>query len=288
MPNIAFLGLIYLLLAVPGFLYRSLYHSGEFTRNLLPRSWTDEIGKAIIYGVPFHALAIVISHYLQVFGFTHRSLTMESVIRVLAAEYSIPGNSFHEIFTQFDDNIGFVSCYYLGVLVTVFFAGRYARKLVWGNEFDVKFPWLRYRSEWLYRIMGRGVLKGVPMKDTGAWIDILSEQETQIPGRTMLYRGLAAGYTTKENGALRDIILTDASRTDGEKENGVVKWKQIPGKFLIMSYGKVRNMNITYEQHSKRLLKQIEELPNALVPSAPGQPLKVDPVPTQPPESSTH
>jgi len=280
MPNIAFLGLIYLLLAVPGFLYRSLYHSGEFTRNLLPRSWTDEIGKAILYGAPFHVLAIVISHYLQVFGITHRTLTMESVIRVLAAEYSSPGYSFHEIMSQLDDNIGYVSCYYLGVLITAFIAGRHARKLVWGKEFDVKYPWLRYRSEWLYKIMGRGALKGVPMKDTGAWIDILSEQETQFPGKTMLYRGLAAGYTTKENGALRDIILTDASRTSGEKENGMVRWKQIPGQFLIMSYDKIRNMNITYEQHSKRLLRQIEELPTALTPSEPAQPPKVDPAST--------
>lgn len=278
MPNIAFLGLIYLLLAVPGFLYRSLYHSGEFTRNLLPRSWADDIGKAILYGAPFHLLGIVIIHYLQVFGITHRTLTMESVIRVMAAEYSAPGYSFHEIISQFYDNIGYVSCYYMGVLATAFFAGRQARKLVWGNEFDVKYPWLRYRSEWLYKIMGRGALKGISMKDTGAWIDILSEQETKIPGKAVLYRGLAAGYTTKENGALRDIILTDVSRTGGEKENGKAKWTQIPGKFLVMSYGKVRNINITYEQHSKRLLRQIEELPSALSPSEPGQPPKVDPV----------
>lgn len=281
MPNIAFLGLIYLLLALPGFLYRSLYHSGEFTRNLLPRSWTDEIGKAILYGVPFHLLGTVIIHYLQVLGFTHRTLTMESVIRVLAAEYSTPGYSFHDIFSQFYNNVGYVFCYYVGVLVAAFFTGFLARKLVWEKEFDVKFDWLRYRSEWLYKIMGRGALKGISMKDTGAWIDILSEQETQIPGKAMLYKGLAAGYTTKENGALRDIILTDASRTSGEKENGTVRWKKIPGKFLIMSYDKIRNMNITYEQHSKKLLQQIADLPSDLKPSEPDQPPKVDPAATQ-------
>jgi hypothetical protein len=277
MPNIAFLGLIYLLLAVPGFLYRSLYHSGEFTRNLVPRSWTDEIGKAILYGAPFHLLGIVIIHYLQVFGITHRTLTMESVLRMMSGEYSTDGYSFHGISSRLYDNAAYAFCYYIGVLAAAFFAGRQARKLVWGKELDVKYPWLRYRSEWLYRIMGRGVLKGVSMKDTGAWIDVLSEQETKIPGKTMLYRGLAAGYTTKENGALRDIILTDVKRTSGETVDGKVKWTQIPGEFLVMSYSKVGNINITYEQHSKRLLKQIAELPTGLTPSAPVQPLKGDP-----------
>ena len=79
----------------------------------------------------------------------------------------------------------------------------------------------------------------------------------------------------------RDIILTDASRTSGEKENGTVRWKQIPGKFLIMSYDKIRNMNITYEQHSKKLLQQIADLPSDLKPSEPDQPPKVDPAATQ-------
>lgn len=278
MPNIAFLGLIYLLLAVPGFLYRSFYHSGEFTRNLLPRSWTDEIGKGILYGAPFHLLGIIIIHYLQRFGITHRTLTMESVLRLMAGEYSGSEYSFHEVSSRLYDNAAYVFCYYVGVLAAAFYAGWQARKIVWGMELDVKYSWLRYRSEWLYKIMGRGALKGVSMKDTGAWIDILSEQETQIPGKAMLYRGLAAGYTTEESGALRDVILTDVRRTGGETVDGKAKWTQIPGEFMVMSYSKVRNINISYEQHSKRLLRQIAELPSGLTPSAPVQPPQVDPV----------
>lgn len=79
MPNIAFLSLLYLLLAVPGFLYRSFYYSGEFTRNLLPRSWTDEIGKAILYSVPFHLLWICIFELAQHAGVFHYTLTVELI-----------------------------------------------------------------------------------------------------------------------------------------------------------------------------------------------------------------
>jgi hypothetical protein len=262
MPNIAFLSLIYLLLAVPGFLYRSAYLSGEFTRNLLPRSWTDDIGKAILYSLPFHLLWIGIVECTQLLGISHHTLTLETVLRLMAAEYTSHDYSFHGIVSRFYENAWYVLLYYFAVLLTAFWAGMGARKVVWNYEWDVKRPWLRYRSDWLYKIMGRGGIKGVPWKDTGAWIDVLSEQDTDIPGKAMLYRGLAAGFTTEENGALRDIILTDVERTRGDKRDtsGEVIWIPIPGKFFVLSYSKVRNMNITYEQHSQKLLNEISEL----------------------------
>lgn len=276
MPNIAFLSLLYLLLAVPGFLYRSFYYSGEFTRNLLPRSWTDEIGKAILYSVPFHLLWIGIFELAQHTGAIHHTLTVEAVLRLMTGEYANSENSFHGIIVGLYNNVVYVLAYYCMVLLTALLVGNQARILVWEKELDVKWSWLRYRSEWLYKFMGRGGLKGVPLNDTEAWVDILSEQDTSVPGKTMLYRGLAAGYTTEEDGALRDIILTDVKRTDGEKDaTGGVRWVRVPGRFFVMSYSKVRNMNVTFEQHSKKVLRRIESLSLKIasdsMPAEPGQ-----------------
>lgn len=265
MPSIAFLSLIYLLLAVPGFLYRSFYYSGEFTRSMVPRNWTSEIGKAIVLSVPFHALWICIFQSTRHLGLIHYTITFETVVRLIAGEYGTREYSFHAIIGSLYENLGYIAMYYLIVIGTAVLAGYWARKIVWGQELDVRRPWLRYRSDWLYKIMGRGALKDVPFRDTEAWIDILSEQDTSVPGKTMLYRGLAAGYTTEENGALRDVILTDVKRTDGEKSlDGQVRWARVPGKFFVISYSKIRNMNITYEQHSRKMLQQIESLPSTL------------------------
>lgn len=272
MPNIAFLSLIYLLLAVPGFLYRSFYLSGEFTRNLLPRSWTDEIGKAILYSVPFHLVWIALVELAQHFGVVRHTLTLETVLRLMASEYASHDYSFHGIISRLYENAVYVFIYYVCVLSTAISAGLGARKVVWNYEWDTKWPWLRYRSEWLYKIMGRGGLPGVPWKDTEAWVDILSEQDTAVLGKAVLYKGLAAGYTTEDNGALRDIILTDVKRTSGERDSkGGVKWVTVPGKFFVISYSKVRNFNITYEQHSTKLLAQISALPIGPEPSGPVQ-----------------
>ncbi len=270
MPNIAFLSLIYLLLAVPGFLVRSAYFSGEFTRNLLPRSWTDEIGKAILYSVPFHLLWVGLFELTQCLGITHHTLTTETVLRLMAAEYTSHDYSFHGIVSRLAENKTYLFVYYSGVVLTSIGAGWIARRIVWRDELDVKWPWLRYRSEWLYKIMGRGGLKDVPWKDTESWIDILSEQDALEPGKAVLYRGLAAGYTTEDNGALRDVILTDVKRTIGKKNsNGDVVWTHVGGRFFVMSYSKVRNMNITYEQYSRKLLEQISDLPAGPVPFGP-------------------
>jgi hypothetical protein len=278
MPNIPFLTLIYLLLAVPGFLYRSFYHSGEFTRNLLPRSWTDDIVKAILYSIPFHLFWIGIIELGQRFGITKHTITFETIFRLMAAEYSVHDYSFHGISSRLYENALYLLGYYVLVLLTSIGAGLGAQRLVWNNELDVHWPWLKYRSEWLYRIMGRGQLPNVPQEETDAWIDILSEQDSIIPGKSVLYHGLAAGYTTEENGALRDIILTNVKRTAGEKKmDGELKWTPIPGRFLVVSYAKVRNLNITYEQHSMRLLRQISDLPAGPMPAGPAQPPSVAP-----------
>src|SRR5687768_5685229 len=108
MPNIAFLSLLYLLLAVPGFLYRSIYLSGEFTRNLLPRSWTDEIGKAILISVPFHLFWIGIFQLAQFLGITHHTLTLETVLRLMAAEYATYDYSFHGIVSRLYGNTFYI------------------------------------------------------------------------------------------------------------------------------------------------------------------------------------
>ena len=131
--------------------------------------------------------------------------------------------------------------------------------------------------------MGRGALKDVPQTDTAAWVDILSEQDTSVPGKAMLYHGLAAGYTTEESGALRDIILTDVKRTDGEKDaSGEVRWVRIPGRFFVMSYSKVRNMNVTYEQHSTKILQEIESLSSKFPSFSPS----LEPGPSSPEQPS--
>ena len=86
--NLAFTTLLVLLLALPGYVARSSYHSGEYTRHLLPRSWTDDIVKAILTAFPFHFLGILLFKGLQHFNYLHYSLDFEAPVRVLMGQYT--------------------------------------------------------------------------------------------------------------------------------------------------------------------------------------------------------
>ena len=54
MNNIAFTTLVILVMAFPGHVLRASYYAGTFTRNVLPKSWTDDIAKAALYSLPLH------------------------------------------------------------------------------------------------------------------------------------------------------------------------------------------------------------------------------------------
>ena len=257
MPNIAFTSLVILILAFPGYLCRSIYFSGEFPRQLLARSWTDDIAKAILYSLPFHIFGMAILELSQHAGWIHHSLNFEIGLRLLAGEYGSlaadPDDRFGRIVDRLDVNKSYIILYYILVLAIASLAGHSLRKLVWKRELDVRWSWFRFRSDWLYRLMGRGRIPGVPQDDVDVWVDLLTDQPTTVAEKTMLYRGLVAGFTTEEDGSLRDIVLTSARRGEfNQRLEGQLEfdWTLIPGDFFVLSYAQVKNMNITYFQHS--------------------------------------
>ena len=70
----------------------------------------------------------------------------------------------------------------------------------------------------------------------------------------MLYRGLVSAFTTEENGALRDIVLTGAYRGKFTQPHGpfrhrpIFEWQEIePGDYLTLKYADLKNLNITYQ-----------------------------------------
>jgi hypothetical protein len=90
-PNFAFLGLTYLVFAFPGFLYRWIYLSGEFTQQLLRRSWTDEIGKAVLIAIPFDALWIGVFESFKHAGIFSYTVTSLTAFELLSGTYPDPG-----------------------------------------------------------------------------------------------------------------------------------------------------------------------------------------------------
>lgn len=252
MPDLAFTTVALVILVFPGYLFRSFYFSNEFTRHLLPKSWTEDIAKAILYSLPFHALWVLIFELLHHSGLLYSSLTFEILLRLVVGQYApspSDAHSFGKIAGELFSNKWLISIYYLLVLASSAFAGWGLRQIIWHNELDIRFTSLKYKSDWLYKLLGRGQLDGVSHKDIATWVDALTDQETEIRGKTTLYRGIVAGFTTESDGNLRDLILVSARRGKfSTNENGkyVFEWESVPGDYFVLRYASIRNLNITY------------------------------------------
>lgn len=250
MSSIAFLTLIVLVMAFPGYILRASYYADTFTRRILPKSWTDDIARAVLYSLPLHFFWLSIAECLQHYRFIHVPLNFEMVYRVLVGDYGDILPSVAQGFYQSKLHIG---AYYTIVLVSAFVIGHLSRLAVWNWKLDVTIPWLfRFNNEWLYTLMGRDV--PIPAHYAGGKIYVEINALTKIPSedkdKFRLYKGFVEGFSTEENGALRDIFIKDAQRGKFVTEEGkkpVFEWKPVkPGQLMILKYSELQNLNITY------------------------------------------
>lgn len=271
--NIAFTTVIFLLLSLPGYAAIATYHSGEFTRQLLPRSWTDDVVKAILWSLPFHFFCLALLAALQHFQWIHHTLNLEDSIRVLMGQYTSntedEKHTLTKIITLIYENKFLLVAYYVSVLGTAFAVGLGMRRAIWDYEMDVKCPALfRFNSEWLYELMGRGKLyvpheclcqrmllhastKSVPHEKTLVILDALTDLPTTVDGKSQLYTGIVAGFTVNDNGGLSEILLTKAKRGKFQSDYpGSTRYKysleDIPGTRFVLKYSTVKNLNLTY------------------------------------------
>ena len=249
MTNIAFTTLVILVLAFPGYLFRAYYYSGEFTRQILPRNWTDDIAKAIVYSIPFYFVGVILIEFLQHRQIIQHTFRFEFAARVLTAEFG-DSSTFAMVVNSIYANWAYITVGYLVVLGLAIVTGAIAKKVVWDYELDVKYSVLKYRSEWLYRLMGRGQLSDVTHDKILVWVDALTDLPTEISGKNRLYRGIVAGLTTNPDGSLKELILTGARWGKFKRNwNGETSftWEHVtPGDYFYLKYEEIKNLNITY------------------------------------------
>ena len=251
MTNIAFTTLVILTFSFPGYVLRASYYAGKFTSHVLPRNWTEDIARAILFSLPLHLLMLSVFEWLQYSGLIHTTLNFETAFRVVSGEYD--GN-FSATIANFYVNTRYLIAYYMSTLMVAIGAGYALRKIVWNWKWDVKYPWLfRYKNDWLYTLMGRDV--PVPREYPKAKIYVRVEALTKIPiqegmAKSRLYRGIVEGFTTEDNGSLRDIFLTEVERGKFKKEPAKEPefyWKPVtPGNLMVVKYSELQNLNITY------------------------------------------
>ena len=253
MTNIAFTTLVILVFSFPGYVLRASYYAGKFTRQALSLNWTDDIPAAILFSLPLHLVVLSLFEGLQHVGLVQSTLSFEVIFRVMSGEY---GDKFSSTIENIYANARYLMVYYIAVLTLATATGYVFRKIVWNWKWDVRYPWLfRYKNEWLYTLFGRDVPIPEGPEYDGSKVYVRLEALTKIPledgdGRARLYRGIVEAFTTEEDGALRDILLTEVERGKFLKEPARDRefyWKAVtPGDLMVLKYSELQNINITY------------------------------------------
>jgi hypothetical protein len=253
MTNIAFTTLVILVFSFPGYVLRASYYAGKFTRQALSLNWMDDIPAAILFSLPLHLVVLSLFEGLQHVGLVQSTLSFEVIFRVMSGEY---GDKFSSTIENIYANARYLMVYYVAVLTLATATGYVFRKIVWNWKWDVRYPWLfRYKNEWLYTLFGRDVPIPEGPEYDGSKVYVRLEALTKIPledgdGRARLYRGIVEAFTTEEDGALRDILLTEVERGKFRKEPARDRefyWKAVtPGDLMVLKYSELQNINITY------------------------------------------
>lgn len=156
MDNFVLTTLVALLLAVPGYFARTLYFSEDFSREVLPKSVTEEIYLSLLFSIPFHVVALWIIDQRYISGSTTIYVDYGMVFGLLTGKSSPDVgetiSAADNLYRYFASIVG----YFVGTATLAAIVGFVFRHVVWRFKLDVHLPSLfRYRNRWLYTFTGR-------------------------------------------------------------------------------------------------------------------------------------
>jgi len=230
---------------MPGLVFIRGYYVFPYPRAL---SATDEIVGAMIFSVPFQALAIFLLHV-----FTSYRVDLVQFGTLIDGAKSDIANEI-----AFDDLARFlwpIIGYNVALWIFASSCGHLLRWIVIKSEFDIDHSWLRFSSEWYYILSGRQWLwkEGVDFH--------LMLADVMVSGNTapLIYSGILRSVHFARDGAVESLVFNQAEKW---AVPGYPTSQQIPGQAFVIKFDQVLNLNF-------RLLKIEEETVAAQSPQPP-------------------
>lgn len=247
MGNIAFTTLIVLLFAIPGYMVRRFYYLEQFTREVLPRSLTEEIYQSILYSLPFHCFTVLAIDSMYLAGFFPIYVDYEILLRFLSGMVTSDSDGLTKAADSLNRYLLFIIIYFTWTALLGMLCGMVLRVLVWRYKLDVRHPSLfRFPNRWLYTFTGRDW-----EKDDEYQYVVLDVMCSLTKEKTRLYRGVIFAFETNSNGDLEQIQLGFAYRGKFKEDDGSFYWESVPGDVLVLKYDLVQSLNITRIPESK-------------------------------------
>jgi hypothetical protein len=216
---------------MPGLLFIRGYFRFPYPRSSDGRAFTttDEIVAAMVFALPLQALAIWL---VQTFT-SYRVDLIELGTLIAGAKSDIANQgSFQELTRFFWPIVG----YNLALWIFANRLGNALRQIVIKTELDLKYPWLRFSSEWYYLMTGRqwGWKKGRDFDQTFA--DVM----VSMSPKPVIYSGILSSVHFARDGGVESLVLNQAEKWANP---GELSAQRIPGQAMLIKFDQVINLN---------------------------------------------
>lgn len=239
--SIAFGAIIFLLLFLPGILFRFTYLKSNSLRGNISTGVLSEIVFVVVPGLIFHVFGVIFVE--RGLG---REVNFDQLYYLLVPPRAEGLLSLEEIEIGIN---GFLLYIFVLSAITGFF-GYLARMIVLKLKLDHKFPFFRVYNE-LYRyFMGYVLPRKLRKKVAFIQIDVV----TIVGGQIVLYKGMLENYTFNEKQGVDQLTLYNVFRRSFQDDRKALenekthlsKYYEMPGDYFLITFDQVQNFNVTY------------------------------------------
>ncbi|MBW8324015.1 MAG: hypothetical protein K0M50_04545 [Prolixibacteraceae bacterium] len=249
--DFAFSTFVIVSLVIPGITFRRFYLTEPFSIKYIHRKLSDELIWAMVPSALFHVLGILFVELLTVY---HVDLFL--LIKIITSQLN------DEELKSIQINAGKIFSYNILLWTLAGIMGYYFKKVVRKYDFDLKYSILRFPNIWHYYFSGEYEHILYYQQETNSNGKRQSNKKPQLPdfifidalvnienkGDT-IYMGLLYDYELGPDGSLSHVILRFTERRyveDDDPSNSPTQYYKIPGKYVLIPYDKIKNLNFRY------------------------------------------
>lgn len=240
--NFALPTIILLLMLVPGFLFRRLYYSGEFSKEYFKQNFTDYLFPSLIISLLIHLMC---QGFIRIFGYT---TSLWPLFLLVGSNGSSSETGF--AFLQIYQNIYPLFFYFAFTAFTGAVLGQLGKYTVRKLKLDRKYKLFRYQNEWHYVFTGEildfpNIAGQTDVQPEVQYVDAL----VKTAEGSVLYSGYLSHYVLSSSNGIDYLYLSDVKRRylkDDQPHENADPYYYMPGDFTIIPYREILNLNITY------------------------------------------
>jgi hypothetical protein len=229
--NLAASGLLFFILVLPGVLFRWGYLGSPRDYSAAPLSAE---GVYVVVAALFIQIVMILAvQWLTVYRVDFQTI---GLLAFGSSDQHLMG----KMFGQLQQDLGLIAGYHAILWPLSYTLGVTLRKIAMACGWDRQVGALRFGNSWYYILTGREWNLEVGEDFDYVWLDALVVSGSE----TTIYSGVLSNfYFSADGNTVESVCLSNAQKW--ATPNALTP-TVIPGHYLIIKYGEIRNLNISF------------------------------------------